>query len=142
MDKSDASLPVTGDVGLTSRRELVGVPPHYVLQEDEEIVNGLVFRWCHGGSMYYLGGELRTSCGHYVSTREPLDQTDKCDEFNGAEGYISWSMEMAPNWMSQERMLAIFATVIVLVQLGVILGQAIAAKLGASKTDTRIENRS
>lgn len=76
----------------------VGIPNDYVLKKNEEFRDGLIWRWCH---------PERNSCGHFISTREPLDQTckdDNSEEWDGPKGFVTWSMESDPNWMTQEMM--------------------------------------
>lgn len=61
--------------------------------------DGMVRRWCYG-----TPGE---GCSHYITTREPSTKTEwhKTTKLHGPKGYISWSMENDPNWMSQENMI-------------------------------------
>ena len=63
------------------------------LEEYMEIKNGLVWRWCR----YPEKG-----CGHYITTHEDTVETDTCERFHKDDGFISWTTDSDPSWLSQE----------------------------------------
>ena len=59
------------------------------------VVNGLVKRWCRG-----TPGE---GCGHFITTREELNDTDNCDELVADDDYVGWKAGLEPEWLTQEK---------------------------------------
>ena len=62
----------------------------YEMQYNQTIENGLIMQWCGSG------------CGHYVTTREILNETEICQSAFHTPKYIGWRMD----YVTQEEMVS------------------------------------